>query len=290
MDVFVSWSGARSGAAAQALHAWLPKIINDIKPWLSSADIDKGARWGSDIAVKLESAKAGIICLTKSNLSSDWILFEAGALSKTIQNTFVCPLLIDLQPTDIRGPLAQFQATRVTKSDMLRLLKTLNSGLEEKALSDSHIEEAFEVWWPKLEGQLKSLPTEPNAGPPTRTDRDVLEEILALVRNQNRGSSPGLADDDLIQIFQARAWRALRSVHGAIGGSYVAPAIVGNNLVWEVNTTIKGTSRKYQFNVPLNLTPEEMEAKALAQIKEADKLEAEARKSTHEDTVPKVDS
>lgn len=84
---------------AKALRTWLPKIINAIKPWLSSADIDKGARWGSDLALRLEGSKAGIICLTPSNLQSEWILFEAGALSKTIQNTFVCPLLIGLEPT-----------------------------------------------------------------------------------------------------------------------------------------------------------------------------------------------
>jgi hypothetical protein len=83
-------------AAAEALRGWLPKIINALKPWLSSADIDKGARWSADVASRLEAAKAGIICLTPSNLHSDWILFEAGALSKTLKNTFVCPFLIGL--------------------------------------------------------------------------------------------------------------------------------------------------------------------------------------------------
>jgi hypothetical protein len=82
MDVFISWSGERSRAAAEALRSWLPKIINAIKPWLSSEDIDKGSRWGTDVASRLETAKAGIICLTPGNLHSDWILFEAGATIK----------------------------------------------------------------------------------------------------------------------------------------------------------------------------------------------------------------
>ena len=85
MDLFISWSGARSGAAAEALRDWLPKVVNEIKPWLSSADIDKGARWSSDIAVRLQSARAGIICLTPGNLRSEWILFEAGALSRSFK-------------------------------------------------------------------------------------------------------------------------------------------------------------------------------------------------------------
>jgi len=190
MDIFISWSGPRSEAVAKALHGWLPKIINAFKPWLSSADIDKGARWGTDVAMRLQEAKAGIICVTSSNLHSDWILFEAGALSKTLQNTYVCPLLIGLQPTDIKGPLAQFQATRTTKEDVLRLLKTLNTALVDAALTDSHIEEAFEVWWPKLEGELKKLPSEDSATSPQRSDRDVLEEVLSLVRNQSRPVPP----------------------------------------------------------------------------------------------------
>lgn len=188
MDVFISWSGERSRAAAEALRNWLPKIINAIKPWLSSADIDKGARWGTDVASRLEAAKAGIICLTPSNLHSDWILFEAGALSKTLQNTYVCPFLIGLEPSDVKPPLAQFQATKAVKEDVLKLLRTLNTTLVDGALPEAHIEEAFEVWWPKLESQLKALPPEDSKTKPHRPDRELLEEILALVRNQSRPS------------------------------------------------------------------------------------------------------
>ncbi|MBZ5531132.1 MAG: TIR domain-containing protein [Acidobacteriia bacterium] len=192
MDVFISWSGERSRAAAEALRGWPPKIINAIKPWLSSEDIDKGARWGTDVASRLEAAKAGIICLTPGNLHSDWILFEAGALSKTLQNTYVCPFLIGLEPSDIKPPLAQFQATRAQKNDVLKLLKNLNSALAESALPEAHIEEAFEVWWPKLESQLKALPVEGSTTKTHRQDRELLEEILSLVRNQNRSSMEAL--------------------------------------------------------------------------------------------------
>src|SRR5271157_5989439 len=155
MDVFISWSGKRSGAAAEALHDWLPQIINALKPWLSAADIDKGARWGSETAIKLKDAKAGIICLTPSNVHSEWILFETGALSKTIENTYVCPLLIGLEPADVKPPLAQFQATRATKTDVLKLVKTLNRALGDFSPSHLNIDEVFEVWWPKLELKLR---------------------------------------------------------------------------------------------------------------------------------------
>jgi hypothetical protein len=86
-----------------------------------SADIDKGARWSLDVASRLEQARLGIICLTPANLHSDWLLFEAGALSKTVKSTYVCPLLLDLQPAELHGPLAQFQATRATADEILKL-------------------------------------------------------------------------------------------------------------------------------------------------------------------------
>jgi hypothetical protein len=184
MDIFISWSGPRSGAVANALKGWLPKIVNAFKPWLSSADIDKGARWSTDIATRLQAARAGVICLTPSNLSAPWILFEAGALSKTLENTFVCPLLVDLEPREVTGPLQQFQATRATRDEMLQLLKTLNGGLLDAALPTAHIDEAFEVWWPRLEAELKKLPADGPAQRPQRTDRELLEEIVDSLRGK----------------------------------------------------------------------------------------------------------
>jgi len=211
MDIFISWSGERSRAAAEALRNWLPKIINAIKPWLSSADIDKGARWSTDVASRLEAAKAGIICLTPSNLHSDWILFEAGALSKTLKNTFVCPFLIGLDPSDVKPPLAQFQATRAVKSDVLKLIGTLNKALGEDALGDEHIKEVFDVWWPKLESQIKDLPADLGTTNTHRPDRELLEEILALVRNQNRVGSTTLYRKPPYEIIQGPIFDAIES-------------------------------------------------------------------------------
>jgi hypothetical protein len=286
MDVFISWSGTKSGAAAEVLRTWLPKIINAIKPWLSSADIDKGARWSADIASRLDSAKAGIICLTAANLHSDWILFETGALSKTIaEKTLVCPLLIDLEPTEVKGPLAQFQATRVVKVDVLKLLKTLNTALGEDALTEGHIDEAFEVWWPKLDLQLKGLPAENSEIHPRRTDRDVIEEILGFVRNQNRSAVPALAEEDKKQIFMARAWKAVRSVHGAAGGSTSGPGLRGTNLELHLTPSRGGEILgKYLFVVPADASPDEMEARILAQIGETD----EANRNARADTIAKI--
>jgi hypothetical protein len=186
MEIFLSWSGRRSKAAAEALRTWLPKVNPAFKPWLSTADIDKGARWASDVSERLEAAKAGIICLTPSNLHADWLLWEAGALSKTIKNTHVCTFLIELEPADVKPPLSQFQATKMVKEDILALLSTLNSKLEDRAIPSANLPETFALWWPKLEADLRNLPPDQDAAQPQRSDRDLIEEVLALVRSQSR--------------------------------------------------------------------------------------------------------
>ena len=69
---------------------------------VSSEDIDKGARWSTDIAKELEDCSFGILCVTKENLEAPWLLFEAGALSKMMQKGAVCPFLFDLKMAEIK--------------------------------------------------------------------------------------------------------------------------------------------------------------------------------------------
>lgn len=160
MNVFISWSGERSKAVANALHDWIPHVINIIQPWMSEVDIDKGARWDVDVANQLKKAKVGIICLTPDNLNAPWIHFEAGALSKTVEKeTYVCPYLFEVDLKDIKGlPLEQFQSTIADKNDTRKLINTINKALEDKALKENFLNEAFEMWWPKLEDKLKNIP------------------------------------------------------------------------------------------------------------------------------------
>jgi hypothetical protein len=187
MKVFISWSGQRSAAVADALRYWLPKVIQALEPWMSADDIEKGTRWRSGLASELEESSIGIICLTRENLDSTWIHFEAGALSKQQHNTYVCTLLFGLEPTDVREPLAQFQHTRATKDDLRKLISTINKALGDAKLPESELSEGFEVWWPKLQKRLDVIsPSMNERSEPVRQDREILDEILELVREQTR--------------------------------------------------------------------------------------------------------
>jgi hypothetical protein len=188
MKVFLGWSGTRSKKTAEVFGDWLGQVIQAIDPWISS-DILKGARWSEEIADKLEEAKVGIICLTKENLNENWILFEAGALSKT-KDAHVCTFLLDLKPTDIKQPLALFQHTEFEKEDVRKLTHTINQAVEdagERSLDVKRLDTIFNRFWPDLEEKLKEIETiQSEVREPIRTEREILEEILETVRKQER--------------------------------------------------------------------------------------------------------
>lgn len=169
-----------------ALRDWLPSVVQAIDPYVSSEDIDKGARWNTDISKELEDSSFGILCITPENLEAPWLNFEAGALSKSLDRARVAPFLFQVERTDITGPLLQFQSTLLEIDDVRKLVKSLNAALDEQALEEARIDEIFGVWWPRLKGTLESIEEEPEARPKARKQADLLAEILELVRSQQQ--------------------------------------------------------------------------------------------------------
>ena len=189
VKVFISWSGIRSKKVALIFRDWLPSVIQSIEPFVSSEDIEKGSRWNTDIAQELKESTFGIICVTKENLTAPWLNFEAGALSKTIENSFVAPFLFDVKPSELKGsPISQFQATSFTKEDLSRLLETLNVATGN-SLSEQKLSKAFDVWYPDLEkslNDLRSEPVEDSEESSVVVHSDILEELLEMSRNTQR--------------------------------------------------------------------------------------------------------
>lgn len=161
MKIFISWSGERSKIVASYLRQWIKDIIPSIAPWMSETDINAGTRWSHEIEHHLADTEFGIICLTKNNINAPWLLFEVGALAKNCDNSFVCPYLIDLSPSEIPiGPLSQFQAKKANKDKTLELMFTINNALKDNALSEDQLKRTFERAWSDLNDVLNNLPPE----------------------------------------------------------------------------------------------------------------------------------
>lgn len=219
MKLFLSWSGPRSKAVAETFASWFAKVIQALDPLISS-DIDKGKRWAEEIAVHLEDAKVGIVCLTSSNLTAPWILFEAGALSK-LKESHVCTFLLDhSSPADIEPPLGQFQHTTFQKSEVLKLVTTVNRMVEdcgERSLTDSNLLAAFETYWPQLEAELKKIKESREEAPIQRPEREILEEMLEILRGQEQRAEA-----------KRRLEAAFRAIKGLKGRKIIGPKVREN--------------------------------------------------------------
>jgi hypothetical protein len=186
MHVFISWSGDLSRSLAQAIRTWLPSTLQYVKPYFTPADIEKGTKWDTEISKELERSNVCIIALTRESLSSQWIMFEAGAIYRSVESSRVCAILFDVEITDVQGPLERFQATKFSKDEIYQLLLTINSNAGEQALSSSVLQTVFNKWWPDLESEIKTILSAAASSipsPPIRTERSLLEETLLLVRS-----------------------------------------------------------------------------------------------------------
>lgn len=190
MKVFLSWSGHKSHQVALVLRDWLPSVIQSIMPYVSSEDIDKGARWSTDIAKELEDSTYGILCVTKENLEAPWLLFEAGALSKMMDKSSVCPFIFDLKRAEVKGPILQFQSTIFEKDDIKKLLLSLNKSCGESSLKEELLVKTLDVWWPKLETDLNKIKDEKEDIKVDKEEHnlknEILEEILELTRTNQK--------------------------------------------------------------------------------------------------------
>lgn len=156
MIVFISWSGSLSKQVASILRDWLPTVLQSVDVWVSSEDISKGARWSPEVAKALDDSIFGIICVVPGNVAEPWLNFEAGALSKSLENSRVTPFLFALSPTDLSGPLTQFQATGFSRDEILNLIYSMNESCP-KSVSKDRLKRIFDLCWPGLKNELDSL-------------------------------------------------------------------------------------------------------------------------------------
>ena len=204
-NVFISWSGQQSKEIAEELRSWIPSVLQFAKPYFTPNDIEKGAKWSTEISAKLAETNVGIICLTKENHSKPWILFEAGALSKDLEKSKVCSIIFGMENTDLTGPLTTFQTTVFDKTDFRKLMLSINEAGGDRALPRDTFDNVFNMWWPRLEEKVSKIiakGSDEETGE-LRSERDLLEEILSLTR------------------LTARRYRSIAPVRGSVPPGFV---------------------------------------------------------------------
>lgn len=184
MKVFISWSGEKSKAVAELMRDWLKCVIQATKPWISSKDLEKGSLWLNELSDQLKDTGIGILCLTHENKNNNWIHYEAGALAKGVTANRVYTFLVDLLPSDLENPLAQFNHTFPDKDNVFSLISNINSKLDSYALDTKTLENSFNTYWEQFECNFKKI-IESNPTPQVeeREDKQILIEILESTRS-----------------------------------------------------------------------------------------------------------
>ena len=112
LRVFLSWSGDASRSIATALNAWIPLVFGSeqVKVFFSPY-IPGGTEWTSALRKALHENQFGVVVLTRENKNNLWIQFESGALSKSLDEGAIVPLLFGFGAGELAdNPLAKFQS------------------------------------------------------------------------------------------------------------------------------------------------------------------------------------
>ena len=170
-DVFISFSGHRSEAAALALKRLLQAVVPDVVPW-TCHDIPRGVSAWPQISTALKGSKFGVLMITQESQSAPWVAFEAGPLM--IQAKPVVPYLID-EPEGDQHPWQAFglNPTRANTTDTLDLvLQVAKVVLGVGNFDSAGVTERFSLLAPAFFDELK-----PKSGP------TCLSEVSSIWRH-----------------------------------------------------------------------------------------------------------
>jgi len=234
MKLFISWSGEASKVAALGLKSFVSNVIQSVDAFVSDTDIDRGSKWADVITSQLNTTSFGILCITPDNLEAPWIMFEAGCLSKGIDDlNRVIPLMFNTEPSDLRGPLTIFNASKPIKEGILNIVKSINKQCE-KPLETDRLVEIFEKWWPDLEvefGKVAEILSSYDSGAEKREispEHSILEEVLSLTRKTSNSTSKlEKAIGEISRLVAPTGMRAFLRNPALTGLTGMAPSALG---------------------------------------------------------------
>ena len=159
------------------------------RAFVTTTDVDKGARWQGEISDELSKSNYGIVCLTRENLSSMWLAFEAGALSKHLEGR-VATVLFGLRHSDVHPPLSMFQGTLFDEADFRKLIDNMDAATVEQHRGSQQLDKVFPAFWSQLVDPVKLIlagaeAIEPEAERKLPNIEAISQEMLALLRQQN---------------------------------------------------------------------------------------------------------
>lgn len=147
--IFLSWSGEQSRKVAEAFSELFKAVFAPtVKSFMSSKDIAVGARSIGTLFKMLEKCNYGVCFINNENFKAPWINFEAGALSKIIDDSSVMVLLLDESCISnlYQTPLGEFQHKLFNEEDIKSIFEEVIKKFELNDDMDSFLQR-FDSGW-----------------------------------------------------------------------------------------------------------------------------------------------
>lgn len=94
----------------------------------------------------------------------------------------VIPLRLDVDVSDISGPLTQFQSEKADDDGVKKLIISLNK-CSATPIADERLAKLFDPMWPDLKAKIEAIPASGSTPKKTRPQAEILEELVAGVRS-----------------------------------------------------------------------------------------------------------
>ncbi len=184
LKVFISWS-KNSRQVGKAVSDAVKEIFDPVVTTFISQEIKAGARGLEEIDASLNETDFGIICLTRSNQTEQWINYEAGALSRQVEDkrSRMGVFLVDLTVDEVNSPMNIFQCKLAKLEGFTDLMSSLND-LASPGLNENTLNKRINAAWPDVEQAVKAVlagePDQPVT--PPKTSEEKLDELIGLVK------------------------------------------------------------------------------------------------------------
>jgi hypothetical protein len=153
LKIYLSWSGTLSKQVAELFAKYLSMASPSFDVW-SSQSIEAGMNWNSQIVDALKSCDAILMFVTHNN--SSWMMFEAGMAHSL--GKLLIPITVGVTPSDLTGPIAQFQSVNIESSaainNLIQMLLDKNDESYDSRLNSIH---KWETSYSSLQSELNSL-------------------------------------------------------------------------------------------------------------------------------------
>lgn len=166
VNIFLSWSEEAGRQIAEALREMLPVILPGSNPFISTTDIETGSQWRESLDKKLRETSYGMFILTPENTTkiSEWMAYEAGAITTKDKEIHACTLLFEVQPTSMPKYLLDFQFSSFKEAEWKKLLRQIFDELQHdttEVSTKNHKSDSFETmfrwFWNDFDDKVKSI-------------------------------------------------------------------------------------------------------------------------------------